>query len=32
MDVHRLIAFIRGEMEPPPLDIKNCGHRFAIPL
>jgi hypothetical protein len=22
----------RVEMEPPTLDIENCGHRFAFPL
>jgi hypothetical protein len=32
MDVHRLIALVRVEMEPPTLDIENSGHRFAFPL
>ena len=32
MDVHWLIALVRVEMEPPTLNIKNSGHRFAIPL
>jgi hypothetical protein len=32
MHVHRLISLVRVEMEPPTLDIKNSGHRFAIPL
>jgi hypothetical protein len=32
MHVHRLIAFVRIEMEPPTLDIENSGYRFPIPL
>src|SRR6266567_2321470 len=32
MHVHRLIALVRVEMEPPTPHIKNGGHRFAIPL
>ena len=32
MHVHRLIALVRVEMEPPTLDIENRGHWFAIPL
>jgi hypothetical protein len=32
MHVHRFVALVRVEMEPPTLNKKNSGHRFAIPL
>jgi len=32
MHVHRFIALIRAEREPPALHIENSGHQFAIPL
>jgi hypothetical protein len=32
MHVHRLIALVRVEMDPPTLHIENSVHRFAIPL
>jgi hypothetical protein len=32
MHVHRFIALVRIEMEPPALNIQSSRHRFAIPL